>query len=71
MRSMTHDTWNPEALRARLQAYPPYAAGAGVLVTHIADDAKCGQRSRESREAGCECGACPARLEGARGFGPS
>ena len=35
---MTHDSWNPEALRARLHAYPPYA-GAGVLVTHIAEDA--------------------------------
>ncbi len=33
---MTHDSWNPEALRARLHAYPPYA---GVLVTHIAEDA--------------------------------
>ncbi len=35
---MTHDSWNPEALRARLHTYPPYA-GAGVLVTHIAEDA--------------------------------
>ncbi len=35
---MMHDSWNPEALRAHLQAYPPYA-GAGVLVTHIAEDA--------------------------------
>ena len=35
---MTHDSWNPEALRASLHAYPPYA-GAGVLVTHIAEDA--------------------------------
>ena len=35
---MTHDSWNPEALRARLHAFPPYA-GAGVLVTHIAEDA--------------------------------
>ena len=35
---MTHDSWNPEALRARLLAYPPYA-GAGVVVTHIAEDA--------------------------------
>ncbi len=35
---MTHDSWNPEALRARLHAYPPYT-GAGVLVTHIAEDA--------------------------------
>ena len=35
---MTHDSWNPEALRALLQAYPPYA-GAGVFVTHIAEDA--------------------------------
>ena len=35
---MTHDGWNPEALRARLHAYPPYA-GAGVVLTHIAEDA--------------------------------
>ena len=35
---MTDGTWNPEALRALLHAYPPYA-GAGVLVTHIAEDA--------------------------------
>ena len=35
---MTHDAWNPEALQARLQSYPPYA-GAGVLVTYIAADA--------------------------------
>ena len=35
---MTHDRWNPEALRASFRAYPPYA-GAGVLVTHIAEDA--------------------------------
>ena len=35
---MTDDSWNPEALRALLRAYPPYA-GAGVLVTHIAEDA--------------------------------
>ena len=35
---MTHDRWNPEALRAGFHAYPPYA-GAGVLVTHIAEDA--------------------------------
>ncbi len=35
---MTHDGWNPEALRARLDAYPPYA-GAGVVLTHIAEDA--------------------------------
>ena len=35
---MTDDSWNPEALRASLHAYPPYA-GAGVLVTHIAEDA--------------------------------
>ncbi len=35
---MTHHSWNPEALRARLHTYPPYA-GAGVLVTHIAEDA--------------------------------
>ncbi len=31
------DSWNPGALRAHLQAYAPYA-GAGVVVTHIADD---------------------------------
>ena len=35
---MTDGTWNSEALRALLHAYPPYA-GAGVLVTHIAEDA--------------------------------
>ena len=35
---MTHDSWNPEALRALLNAYPAYA-GAGVIVTHIAEDA--------------------------------
>ncbi len=35
---MTHDSWNPEALRTRLHAYPPYA-GAGIVVTHIAQDA--------------------------------
>ncbi len=35
---MTHDRWNPEALRASFRAYPPYA-GAGVLVTHIAENA--------------------------------
>jgi acyl-coenzyme A thioesterase PaaI-like protein len=35
---MTHDSWNPEALRARLHGYLPYA-GAGILVTHIAEDA--------------------------------
>ena len=35
---MTSDHWDPETLRARLNAYPPYA-GAGVLVTHIAEDA--------------------------------
>ena len=35
---MTHHSWNPEALRARLHTYPPYA-GVGVLVTHIAEDA--------------------------------
>ena len=39
---MTHDSWNPEALRARLHTYPPYA-GAGVLVTHIAEDASEGR----------------------------
>ena len=36
--SMTHDRWNPEAARARLGAYAPYA-GAGIVVTHIAEDA--------------------------------
>ena len=35
---MTHHSWNPEALRAMLHAYPPYD-GAGILVTHIAEDA--------------------------------
>ncbi len=30
--------WNPEALRAILHAYPPYT-GAGILVTHMAEDA--------------------------------
>ena len=35
---MTQDSWSPEALRNHLHAYPPYA-GAGVLITHIADDA--------------------------------
>ena len=36
--SMTHDRWNPEGARARLGAYAPYA-GAGIVVTHIAEDA--------------------------------
>ncbi len=36
--TMTDQPWNPEALRARLNAYGPYA-GAGVLMTHIAEDA--------------------------------
>ena len=35
---MTQHSWNPEALRASLHVYPPYA-GAGILVTHIAEDA--------------------------------
>jgi acyl-coenzyme A thioesterase PaaI-like protein len=35
---MTPDAWSPEALRTRLHAYAPYS-GAGVLITHIADDA--------------------------------
>lgn len=35
---MTHDTWNPDALRTLLSAYAPYA-GAGIVVTHIAEDA--------------------------------
>ena len=34
----TQYDWDTEALRAGLQAYPPYA-GAGVLITHIAQDA--------------------------------
>ena len=35
---MTHHSWNPEALRATLRTYPPYN-GAGILVTHITEDA--------------------------------
>ena len=35
---MTHDRWDPKTLRARLLAYPPYA-GAGILVTHIGEEA--------------------------------
>jgi len=35
---MTHDSWDLEALRARLHAFAPYT-GAGILVTHIAEDA--------------------------------
>ena len=35
---MTRYDWNPAALRIHLHGYPPYA-GAGVLVTHIAEDA--------------------------------
>ena len=35
---MTHEGWNPEAMKARLCSYPPYA-GADVAVTHIAEDA--------------------------------
>ena len=35
---MTHDTWKPDALQSLLSAYAPYA-GAGILVTHVADDA--------------------------------
>jgi acyl-coenzyme A thioesterase PaaI-like protein len=35
---MTEDGWNPEGVKARLRAYPPYA-GAEVVVTHIAADA--------------------------------
>ena len=35
---MTQETWSPDALRARLETYGPYL-GAGVLVTHIAEDA--------------------------------
>ena len=34
----TRHDWDTEALRDGLQAYPPYA-GAGVLITHIAEDA--------------------------------
>lgn len=30
--------WDPEALRQRLNAYPPYA-GARIEVTHVAEDA--------------------------------
>ena len=35
---MTQDGWDPEIIRTRVQAYAPYA-GAGILVTHIAEDA--------------------------------
>lgn len=35
---MTQHAWNPEALRGHLNAYAPYA-GAGILMTHIAEDA--------------------------------
>jgi acyl-coenzyme A thioesterase PaaI-like protein len=35
---MPDHPWNPEALRAHLNAYGPYA-GAGVVMTHIAEDA--------------------------------
>ena len=35
---MTRDAWNAETLRARLDSYAPYV-GAGVIVTHIAEDA--------------------------------
>ncbi len=35
---MTQDGWNPDAVRARFQTYGPYE-GAGILVTHIAEDA--------------------------------
>ena len=35
---MTKDSWDAEALRRRLNAYPPYA-GAGIEVTHLADEA--------------------------------
>ena len=38
IRPMSQHGWNLEALRVHLRAYPPYA-GAGVLVTHIAEDA--------------------------------
>lgn len=35
---MTHDSWDPEALRERINRYPPYV-GARIEVTHIAVDA--------------------------------
>lgn len=35
---MTMDSWNVDALRAKVNAYPPYV-GAGIEVTHVADDA--------------------------------
>ncbi len=35
---MTQDGWNPEAVQARLRTYGPYE-GAGIRVTHIAEDA--------------------------------
>ena len=35
---MSDHGWNPEALRAHLNSYPPYAA-AGILITRIAQDA--------------------------------
>jgi acyl-coenzyme A thioesterase PaaI-like protein len=38
MRTMMHESWNAERMRELLNAYAPYA-GAGVVITHIADDA--------------------------------
>ena len=35
---MARHNWDPKALQPRLNAYPPYA-GAGILVTHITEDA--------------------------------
>lgn len=35
---MTPDSWDPEALKERINRYPPYV-GARIEVTHIADDA--------------------------------
>ena len=35
---MSGNAWDPEALRRRLNTYPPYA-GAGIEVTHVAEDA--------------------------------
>lgn len=35
---MDRDSWNPQALLARINAYPPYV-GAGIEVVYMADDA--------------------------------
>ena len=35
---MTKDSWDAEAIKRRLNAYPPYV-GARIEVTHLADDA--------------------------------